>query len=261
MDARRFTLTSHRPIESRSGPIRAARPPPRQRNGQIRSTAPGRHPGCDDPVPRSGAGVDYAAVPHRRTARRHAKHVRCHRRRRSVTSRIRGNVSAISLAPKIVVVGDDKQVSPAAVGIDQQELRDLANMYLRDDPHRASWEDPKQSFFDEAVKRFGSRLTLIEHRRCVPEIIGFSQPDRLRTGEHTPSASAAVRLRSPGANQDGSGRRGLPKRKDEQDQPTRGRCDYSASHSMPFGLTLQRKDDGDHFARGARPGVAIDKMR
>jgi very-short-patch-repair endonuclease len=89
------------------------------------------------------------------------------------------------LAPKIVVVGDDKQVSPAAVGIDQQELRDLANMYLRDDPHRASWEDPKQSFFDEAVKRFGSRLTLIEHRRCVPEIIGFSnriayEPENIR---------------------------------------------------------------------------------
>ena len=78
------------------------------------------------------------------------------------------------LAPKIVVVGDDKQVSPAAVGIDQQQLRDLANIYLRDDPHRASWEDPKQSFFDEAVKRFGSRLTLLEHHRCVPEIIGFS---------------------------------------------------------------------------------------
>lgn len=30
------------------------------------------------------------------------------------------------LAPKIVVIGDDKQVSPAAVGVDQQQLRDLA---------------------------------------------------------------------------------------------------------------------------------------
>jgi very-short-patch-repair endonuclease len=78
------------------------------------------------------------------------------------------------LAPKIVVIGDDKQVSPSAVGVDQQQLRDLAKLYLYDDPHRSSWEDPKQSFFDEAVKRFGSRLTLLEHRRCVPEIIGFS---------------------------------------------------------------------------------------
>ena len=78
------------------------------------------------------------------------------------------------LAPKIVVIGDDKQVSPSAVGVDQQQLRDLANMYLGDDPYRASWLDPKRSYFDEANMRFGGRITLTEHRRCVPEIIGFS---------------------------------------------------------------------------------------
>src|SRR5262249_60543225 len=33
------------------------------------------------------------------------------------------------LAPKIVVIGDDKQVSPAAVGIEEQQLRDLAGQY------------------------------------------------------------------------------------------------------------------------------------
>ena len=78
------------------------------------------------------------------------------------------------LAPKIVVIGDDKQVSPSAVGVDQQQLRDLANMYLATDPYRASWLDPKRSYFDEANMRFGGRITLTEHRRCVPEIIGFS---------------------------------------------------------------------------------------
>jgi very-short-patch-repair endonuclease len=78
------------------------------------------------------------------------------------------------LAPKIVVIGDDKQVSPSAVGVDQQQLRDLANMYLADDTYRASWLDPKRSYFDEANMRFGGRITLTEHRRCVPEIIGFS---------------------------------------------------------------------------------------
>ncbi len=78
------------------------------------------------------------------------------------------------LAPKIVVIGDDKQVSPSAVGVDQQQLRDLANMYLVDDPYKASWLDPKRSYFDEASMRFGGRITLTEHRRCVPEIIGFS---------------------------------------------------------------------------------------
>lgn len=89
------------------------------------------------------------------------------------------------MAPKIVVIGDDKQVSPTAVGVDQQQLRDLAGQYLADDPYRASWQDPQRSLFDEAKMRFGGLLTLVEHRRCVPEIIGFSnriayEPDGIR---------------------------------------------------------------------------------
>ena len=78
------------------------------------------------------------------------------------------------LAPKIVVIGDDKQVSPSAVGVDQQQLRRLANQYLANDRYKESWQDPKRSLFDEALMRYGGRITLVEHRRCVPEIIGFS---------------------------------------------------------------------------------------
>src|SRR5690606_22364348 len=78
------------------------------------------------------------------------------------------------LAPKLVVVGDDKQVSPAGVGDDRQRLRDLAAQYLADDPYRATWQDPQTSLFDLAKERFSGRLLLTEHRRCVPEIIGFS---------------------------------------------------------------------------------------
>ncbi len=89
------------------------------------------------------------------------------------------------LAPRIVVIGDDKQVSPSAVGVDQQQLRDLANQYLYDDPFRSSWQDPQRSLFDEARMRFTGMLTLVEHRRCVPEIIEFSnriayEPDGVR---------------------------------------------------------------------------------
>ncbi|WP_232519750.1 AAA domain-containing protein [Actinosynnema pretiosum] len=89
------------------------------------------------------------------------------------------------LAPKIVIIGDDRQVSPSAVGADQQQLRDLAEQYLWDDPYRASWQDPKRSLFDEAKMRFEGMITLVEHRRCVPEIIGFSnriayEPDGVR---------------------------------------------------------------------------------
>jgi very-short-patch-repair endonuclease len=89
------------------------------------------------------------------------------------------------LAPRIVVIGDDKQVSPSAVGVDQQHLRDLANQYLYEDPFRSSWQDPQRSLFDEAKMRFTGMLTLVEHRRCVPEIIEFSnriayEPDGVR---------------------------------------------------------------------------------
>jgi very-short-patch-repair endonuclease len=100
------------------------------------------------------------------------------------------------LAPKIIVVGDDKQVSPSAVGVDQQQLRDLANQYLANNPFKASWQDPKRSYFDEATMRFGGKITLVEHRRCVPEIIGFSnkiayEPENIRL--------IPVRQRSSGA--------------------------------------------------------------
>lgn len=89
------------------------------------------------------------------------------------------------LAPRIVVIGDDKQVSPSAVGVNRQQLRDLANQHLYDDKFRATWQEPQQSLFDEAKMRFTGMLTLVEHRRCVPEIIGFSnqiayEPDNIR---------------------------------------------------------------------------------
>ena len=79
------------------------------------------------------------------------------------------------LAKRIVVIGDDKQVSPSAVGVDEEEIRSLADQYFdAADPAKAVWQDPKRSLFDEAKARFGGQLTLLEHRRCVPEIIGFS---------------------------------------------------------------------------------------
>lgn len=78
------------------------------------------------------------------------------------------------LAPKIVVIGDDKQVTPSEVGIDQSSLQDLAQRYLSGEEYKPYWEDPQRSLFDEAAQRYGGQLTLTEHRRCVPEIIEFS---------------------------------------------------------------------------------------
>ena len=78
------------------------------------------------------------------------------------------------LADKIVVVGDDKQVSPSAVGLDRQELISLRQQLLHDFDHGSIWEDPRISFFDQSRVRTPDVITLREHFRCVPEIIGFS---------------------------------------------------------------------------------------
>lgn len=78
------------------------------------------------------------------------------------------------LAPKMVVIGDDMQVSPAGVGVNIQNILDLSTQYLEGFKFHESWSDPKTSLFDDAAVRFGGKLTLVEHRRCVPEIINFS---------------------------------------------------------------------------------------
>lgn len=88
------------------------------------------------------------------------------------------------LAPKVVVIGDDKQVSPTVI-VDRSRVYDLADQYLADSPLRKVLEVPDTSLFDLAVTVYGGRITLVEHRRCVPEIIGFSnvlayEPDGIR---------------------------------------------------------------------------------
>jgi very-short-patch-repair endonuclease len=78
------------------------------------------------------------------------------------------------IAPRIVVIGDDKQVSPAAVGLDGGRIRALADQHLADDRYKSAWQDPRRSLFDLSRQRFGGQITLTEHRRCMPEIIAFS---------------------------------------------------------------------------------------
>lgn len=78
------------------------------------------------------------------------------------------------LAKKVVVIGDDQQVSPSAVGVNEGEIQKLANQYIRDFEDRDAWTDPRRSLFEEADMRYGGRIVLNEHRRCVPEIIEFS---------------------------------------------------------------------------------------
>jgi very-short-patch-repair endonuclease len=86
------------------------------------------------------------------------------------------DISALAilyLGKKIIIVGDDKQVSPMAVGIDIDRMNALREMYIKNTI--ANWHlyDAKTSLYDIAGTTYPS-LMLREHFRCVPEIIGYS---------------------------------------------------------------------------------------
>ena len=77
------------------------------------------------------------------------------------------------LAKKIVVVGDDKQISPEAVGIAREDVELLRQRNITDIPHSDSL-GVDSSFFTQAQIRYGGQIRLREHFRCMPEIIQFS---------------------------------------------------------------------------------------
>lgn len=77
------------------------------------------------------------------------------------------------LAKKIIVVGDDKQISPSNVGIDKDQAKSLLRQHL-EGIELADTFDVDSSLFDHGQVRLGKRITLHEHFRCMPEIIRFS---------------------------------------------------------------------------------------
>lgn len=77
------------------------------------------------------------------------------------------------LGKKLIVVGDDKQVSPLAVGVDTEKIKLLQDMYLKDVIPNYRLYDAKTSIYGIASTTF-QPLMLREHFRCVPDIIGFS---------------------------------------------------------------------------------------
>ena len=80
---------------------------------------------------------------------------------------------ALYLADKSVVVGDHEQVSPSAVGQDLEIIQHLIDEHLEGIPN-AHLYDGQTSIYDLARQSFGSTIRLVEHFRCVPEIIQFS---------------------------------------------------------------------------------------
>lgn len=77
------------------------------------------------------------------------------------------------LAKKIVVVGDNEQVSPLAVGESIDQVSSLIGMYLQGAIPNHHLYEFRTSIYDIALTTF-SPICLKEHFRCIPEIIQFS---------------------------------------------------------------------------------------
>ena len=86
------------------------------------------------------------------------------------------DISALAImymAKKVIIVGDDKQVSPMAVGVDIDRMNALREMYIKDVIPNWDLYDAKTSLYDIAKTTY-QPLMLREHFRCVPDIIGYS---------------------------------------------------------------------------------------
>ena len=83
------------------------------------------------------------------------------------------SLAILYMGKKLIIVGDDKQVSPMAIGAEDVKIRALQDEYITGRIPNAELYDPKRSIYDVALTTF-QPLMLREHFRCVPEIIGFS---------------------------------------------------------------------------------------
>lgn len=79
---------------------------------------------------------------------------------------------ALYLAKKVIVVGDDKQVSPTPIGVDVETSTKLRQEFLSDIPAAAMY-DEMTSIYDLGKANY-EPITLKEHFRCATDIINFS---------------------------------------------------------------------------------------
>lgn len=85
-----------------------------------------------------------------------------------------GALPVLLRGKKLLVVGDHKQVSPSAVGVAEERVKELVSRFLGDQPH-GSEMTPDKSIYDLARVVFaGNSVMLKEHFRSVPAIIEFS---------------------------------------------------------------------------------------
>lgn len=82
-------------------------------------------------------------------------------------------LSVLYLGKKIIIVGDDEQVSPAGIGVKTDEINALITQHLTSIPNHHLY-DEKTSLYDMAKTSGFKPLMLTEHFRCLPDIIAFS---------------------------------------------------------------------------------------
>lgn len=80
---------------------------------------------------------------------------------------------ALGIAKSAIIVGDDKQVSPIAVGERLLETQTLIDEFL-DGVLSKHLYTGRLSMYDLAAAGFGHTIRLVEHFRCVSDIIQFS---------------------------------------------------------------------------------------
>ena len=102
---------------------------------------------------------------------------------------------ALYLGHQTIIVGDDEQVTPVAVGTDAEEVKKLIDTYLDGIPHKVVYHG-ETSVYELAQVAFGGVIRLTEHFRCAPNIIAFSNELSYK-GEIKPLREASsVPLRS-----------------------------------------------------------------
>ncbi len=75
---------------------------------------------------------------------------------------------------KVLIVGDDKQVSPTVIGIEERQVAQLRATFLSNLPF-ANQMDPATSLYELGGMVFPGKATMLrEHFRCVEPIIRFS---------------------------------------------------------------------------------------
>ena len=116
---------------------------------------------------------------------------------------------ALYLGKTVLVVGDHEQVSPSAVGQDLGIIQNLIFQYLPGIPN-CDLYDGQISIYDLARQSFGGTTCLVEHFRCVPEIIQFSnlisydyRIKPLRDASRVQLRPHTIAYRVPGSSRDG----------------------------------------------------------